>query len=72
MKSFSEKWRCGPKGVGRKIKKEHKDKYKSPPVGFSLTRTQSDSGCGPHDDKRLKRKHTRGAKRREWERDNEL
>lgn len=42
-------------------------KYKSASVGFSLGRTTCDNGCGVHADKRLKRKNTRAAKRREWE-----
>jgi len=46
-----------------------KDKYKSAYVGFSLTKTTCDNGCGVHADKRLKRKNTRAAKRREWEKE---
>lgn len=41
-------------------------KYKSPAVGYSLSRTTSDNGCGPHEDKRTKRKRTRETVKRNF------
>lgn len=45
-----------------------KKKYKVS-VGYSLTRTTCDSGCGVHADKRTQRNRTRGQKRLTWQKD---
>lgn len=45
------------------------ERYKSPPVGFSLSRTTADNGCGVHQDKRTKRNRTRSQQRLSWQRE---
>ena len=44
-------------------------KYKSPAVGYSLSRTTCDNGCGIQQDKRTKRQRTRQQQRLVWKKD---